>query len=315
MKAQYSESRADRRAGMRLKRVLILHAVLLVVIALFAGSVSAKSLVVMAKKVTGALPLDPADGLWTGASSISIPLTPQVMAKPRLYESKIRELSVKALHNTKEIAFLIEWPDATEDVTLDFERALDAVALEFPSSAAAGKPHFAMGDKENTVNIWYWRASSQKQTNGERTYAASDDFAGGVLASNPLSKPQAAPIENIVALGFGSATNMNRAESQNISGKGTWRSGRWSVVMKRALTSPEKFDANFREGGVTPVAFAVWDGADGQSGSKKSVSTWYYVGIETEEKKTLYLYPVIGLIAAAGIEAGIIFGIRKRRKR
>lgn len=50
---------------------------------------------------------------------------------------------------------------------------------------------------------------------------------------------------------------MERAEVQNITGSGTWQSGRWKVVFKRALATQENLNVKFREGGVTPVAFAV----------------------------------------------------------
>ncbi len=195
----------------------------------------------------------------------------------------------------------------------EWDKFSDVVALEFPSTSAAAKPHFAMGDKENTVNIWVWKASWQKTANSEKLYASVDDFLGGVLSDNPVSKPRKSPIENIVAQGFGSATDMEKSEIQDVAGNGKWESKKWSVVFKRTLTSRDKYDVSFKEGGVTPVAFAVWNGSDSDRGGRKVVSTWYYVGLETEEKKTTYIYPVIALFASAGIVAGLVFVIRKRR--
>lgn len=281
---------------------------------LLIGSAFSQGLVVMAKKVSGDLPLDPSNSLWNAPSPLEIPLAPQVMAKPRTYESPIKSLKVKALHNSKEIAFLVEWSDQSEDSSLDLDKFPDAVALEFPSAAAAAKPHFAMGDKENTVNIWAWRANWQQVSDSERLYATVDDFAGGVLADNPVSRPKRSPVENIVAQGFGSATDMERSENQNIAGNGKWESKKWSVVFKRALATTDKFDVVFKEGGVTPLAFAVWNGFDGDRGGRKVVSTWYYVGLETEERKTTFIYPVIAFVVSAGIMAGIVLAIRKKRR-
>ncbi|MFN3395499.1 MAG: ethylbenzene dehydrogenase-related protein [Thermodesulfovibrionales bacterium] len=280
---------------------------------LFAGYVQSQGLVVMAKKVSGELPSDPKDGAWGKAVAINVPLVPQVMAKPRIYESKIKELKVRAMHNTKDIAFLIEWEDPTDDSSVDIDKFSDAVALEFPSQTAKEKPHFAMGDKENTVNIWFWKATWQKAVEGERLYAMVDDFAGGIEVGNPVSKQRAIPVENIIAQGFGSATDMEKANNQNVTGKGLRDGNRWIVLFKRPLSSSERFEALFKEGGVTPVAFAVWNGSDGERGGRKVVSTWYYVGLETEEKKTTYIYPIIAFIVTAAILAGIIFLVRKKR--
>jgi hypothetical protein len=106
---------------------------------------------------------------------------------------------------------------------------------------------------------------------------------------------------------------MEKSEDRDVAGNGIWETRKWSVVFKRTLASQGKFDVSFREGGVTPVAFAVWNGSDRDRGGRKVVSTWYYVGLETEEKKTTYIYPLIALIVSAGILAAIILGIRRKR--
>lgn len=306
-----TEMRKHRGQGGEISIIFYIFSILILV---FAGAAYPQGLVVMAKKVSGELPLDPAGEIWQKAPSLEIPLAAQVMAKPRIYDSKIKSLSIRALHNTKDIAFLVEWADHARDASLDIGEFSDAVALEFPSSNARGKPHFAMGDEENASNIWYWKAAWQERLDGNKSYAAADDFAGGMQAGNPVSR-RTSPVENINAQGFGSANEMEKAEVQNITGNGKWQSNKWKVVFKRALTTPESLNVSFKEGGVTPIAFAVWDGISGDRGGRKVVSTWYYVGLETEEKKTIYLYAVIALVAAAGIETGIIFGIRKKRRR
>lgn len=277
------------------------------------GMAYAQGLVIMAKKVSGELPSDPKDGKWTQAHSINIPLAPQVIASPREYESKIKELTVRAMHNTKDVTFLVEWEDPTEDASVDIDKFSDAVALQFPSQTAKEKPHFAMGDKENTVNIWFWKAAWQKRAEVGRLYAMVDDFAGGIEAGNPVSVSRANPVENIIAQGYGSATDMEKADVQNITGKGLRNGNRWAVVFKRSILSEERYDALFKEGEVIPVAFAVWDGSEGHRGGRKVISTWYYVGLETEERKTTYVYPVVAFILTSAILTGIIFLIRKKR--
>lgn len=278
------------------------------------GTAYSQGLVVMAKKVSGDLSPDPGGAFWSGAYSVDVSLVPQVMAKPRIYESGIKKLSVRAVHNTREIAFLLEWDDKTKDAEISGDLFSDAVALEFPSSAAQARPHFAMGDKDNAVNIWYWKAAWQEKPGNGIQYAMVDDFLGGVMAGNPVSQERPSPVQNIIAEGYGTATDMERSGNHGVRGGGVWKSDKWAVVLIRALASDEKFNANFSEGGVTPVSFAVWNGSDRERGGRKVISTWYYVGLETEERKTTYIYPVIAFIVSAAILAGIVIAIRKRRK-
>jgi len=278
-----------------------------------AVTVHSQGLIVMAKKVSGEVPSEPSDAMWRDATALSIPLAPQVMAKPRIYESKIKELKVRAIHNTRDIAFLIEWEDPTEDASIDIDKFSDAVALEFPSQTSKEKPHFAMGDKENPINIWFWRAAWQKADEKKRLYAMVDDFAGGLQVGNPVSIKRTYPVENLIAEGFGSVTDIRKAHNQDILAKGIRDGKKWLVIFKRSLTSSDKFEVSFKEGGVIPIAFAVWDGSEGHRGGRKVVSTWYYVGLETEERAGTYVYPVIAFLLTGAIIAILIFAIRKRR--
>jgi complex iron-sulfur molybdoenzyme family reductase subunit gamma len=270
-------------------------------------------MIIMARKVTGPIPLDSNHALWKSASFIDVLLAPQVMAKPRVYTSEVEKMRVKALHNAEEIAFLVQWDDRSRDASEDLERFSDAVALEFPSTNAKKRSHFAMGDVENTVNIWFWKAVWEESPGRERVYAVADDFLGGVQAGNPLSKPRTSPVENMIAQGFGSATDMERTEGQPVSGSGKWQSHTWSVVFRRSLTTQNEFEVRFREGGVVPVSFAVWNGSEKHRGGRKAISTWYYVGMETETPATVYLYPLLTFLGTGALLIGLVFVVRKRK--
>jgi hypothetical protein len=292
-----------------------------------------QGLVMLAKKVTQDLPLDAEDAIWQTARSVEVPLTTQVMARPRTYESVIKNLQVKAVHNAKEVAFRLEWADPSEDIILDLDKFPDAVAMEFPSSSSTGRPHFGMGDEENNVNIWYWKSIWQTpkgQTQpteeavkakeyaphfrtDEKTHIFVDDFLTGTLAGNPVSTPGRSPVENLVARGFTTLTDNETEKNPKLSGFGRWNSDKWAVVFKRELASNDPFDVTFKEGTVVPVSFAVWNGAEAQRGGQKVLSTWYYVGLETEQKSTVYIYPIIAFLLAIVIEYGLILWIRSKR--
>jgi DMSO reductase family type II enzyme heme b subunit len=67
---------------------------------------------------------------------------------------------------------------------------------------------------------------------------------------------------------------------QNVAGQGVWHDGFWSVVFMRDLASKEADDVNFQPGKATPVAFAVWNGEQGDRNGRKMVSNWYQLLLE-----------------------------------
>jgi len=147
----------------------------------------------------------------------------------------------------------------------------------------------------------------------EKTHIFVDDFLTGVLAGNPVSTPGRSPVENLVAKGYSSLTDNETEDNPKLNGYGKWTSDKWTIVFKRELFSKDPFDVSFKEGGVTPVSFALWDGSEMQRGGRKGVSTWYYVGLETEQKATLFLYPLLAFVISAAALYGLIMWIRVKR--
>jgi len=91
--------------------------------------------------------------------------------------------------------------------------------------------------------------------------------------------PRLSPVEDLVAGGFGTLTS-EPAEGQNVQGNGTWENGRWRVVFNRDLASSESEDVTFKAGQVYSVAFAAWDGANGERNGQKSTSQWVSLQLE-----------------------------------
>ena len=79
------------------------------------------------------------------------------------------------------------------------------------------------------------------------------------------------PVEDMNAEGFSTLTTQAH---QDVQGKGNWNNNRWAVVYKRALTTEDKNDTQFT-GGKTPIAFAVWNGANKERNGQKGVTQWH----------------------------------------
>jgi len=78
---------------------------------------------------------------------------------------------------------------------------------------------------------------------------------------------------------------------KEVSAQGQWKDGRWQVLMKRKRTGTEG-EISFNEGEFIPVSFANWDGSNGETGSKHTLSTWFWLLLPPESDPIkLYVYP------------------------
>lgn len=202
---------------------------------------------------------DPASALWSRAESERIALIATPLAlQPSAYVKasreerpfgRVREVEVRALHDGSQIAFLLEWEDTDRDVDPPGdERFPDGAALLFP--LAEGAPLVTMGAEGKPVNAWHWRAD----------------------------RPEHA--RNNVALGLGTTRVTPDASIGTVA---HWDHGRWRVVFRRALRSsaPPEEAVQMKAGDVIQVAFAVWDGSNGERGGLKSFSpAWQEITLE-----------------------------------
>ena len=117
---------------------------------------------IRSKAITGAVPMDPNSHAWDGVKYLMVGMSPQNLVAPGLAEGTVPNVKVKSVHNDKEIAYLLEWYDATEDDTETMmDKFSDAAAMMFPVKQKT-EPSFMMGDADNPVQIIYWKAAWQK---------------------------------------------------------------------------------------------------------------------------------------------------------
>lgn len=234
---------------------------------------------------------DSFNGDWSQAPLYAIPLS-------RLWQKDNDNrtvIMVRALYNRRYVAVMMEWADSTQDGEMvrvqDFQ---DAAAVQF---SVKGEPGFhGMGSKEYPVAIWFWRSeweihrAQMASLHIERAYPnrASDADVGtypaaineqaylpGRDAGNLLSRESISlSAENVSAAGPGTLET-GPLRNQTVRATGAWDGTRWKVVFVRGLRSRGKEDIEFKPGGTFPVAFAVWNGSQGDRDGQKMVSTWY----------------------------------------
>lgn len=240
------------------------------------------------QRIRGRLPTDPSDPVWESMDPVRVPLNP-------LWPEKdvVPAVAVSALHDGKHVAILCTWLDPVADgAPVRVQDFQDAIALQF--SLNGSTPFLGMGDQNNPVNIWQWKAGWQQEAEGTRpdvntTYPSMHSdiyfqtnalYRTAEAASNLLAQAaHTSPIEDANARGFGTFTSQPAAQ-QNVKGRGIWRDNHWSVVFVRELRSRDADDVQLATSKPAPVAFAVWDGQNRDRNGRKVVSNWHKLVLE-----------------------------------
>lgn len=238
-----------------------------------------------------ALPTDPLDRAWENLDPVRVPLNP-LWPEP----NQIYAVAVSALTDGRRLALLLQWRDELPlNQAIRVQDFQDAAALQFSLTGQYG--FLGMGDQDNPVNLWQWKAGWQAEVESGRrpdvhdaynsmhvdTYFATN-YATAVAADNVISQPHQSPVEDANARGFGSFTSQPLAQ-QNVQGQGIWHDGFWNVVFVRDLKSKDADDVQFPGNQPVPVAFAVWNGEQRDRNGRKMLSNWYQLVFDAAQAR------------------------------
>ena len=220
--------------------------------------------------VTATIPDDPNAEFWTKITPSNIPLEGQVIVDPRNFNPAIDLVSVRAVYNDREIAFHLSWDDPTESKGDGKQTFADAFSLQFPPKVEAGateRPYFFMGDASDAVYLLRW----------EQGKGVTEVTANGPTKIAPVANSEAA-------------------------GKAVFEHGQYRLVMKRPLGSKDAARLGFQPAVFTPVAFQAWDGGAGETGTKMSLTSWYYLRLEEPQSSRRFVIPpVVTLLTLAAM--------------
>ena len=244
------------------------------------------------------IPDDPGDEFWGKTGGVRMKLSPQLTLPTRWQFASVDEVRVNAIYNGAELALRVEWDDrfrdavhekddhevtlASKSVALPTRKDLevlrakkfaDGFSIQFPPGALEGgkKPHFAMGAPSMPVESWHYRADREGMKYISKGYFDTPD------------------------------------KMEKIPVKAKFEDGRWMAVFK----IPIEGDGRFEPGKYLPIAFAAWDGGNGENGSRGSVSTWYWIVLEPKPSPMPYAYGGITFLLCGFM--GIFF-IRRIQK-
>jgi DMSO reductase family type II enzyme heme b subunit len=234
---------------------------------------------VTATAVSDALPADPKAPLWEKMTAQNISLMGQVIVDPRNFNPSIDMVAVRAAYNDKEIAFHLTWDDPTESKADGKQVFNDAIALQFAPGAVAGadRPYFLMGDASDAVYQLRWDA-------GRGAWEAT--------ANGPAK---------VAAL-----------EASEATGQIAYADGQYRAVIKRPLAAKDDKRVAFRPTVFLPIAFQAWDGGAGETGTKMSLTSWYYLRLEEPQSKARFVVPPVVALLALGAMLLMVWAANRR---
>ncbi len=279
---------------------------------------SGGGVIIPGRRIDGPLPAGPLDPAWEWAAEVSVPLTGQATFAPRWQIPAVTDLAVRVLFNEDEIAFRLAWDDRFADTTaVDSLLSLsegwsadDTYPRLFPdggrvrgyfSDAAEVMipvryeespvlPHFVYGNAGKPVDLWRWQA--------DRQYAHANTAAVVELRAAGAERPP----------------EPHALESQTATGGGVWADGRWSVVIRRRLRTEEgAAEVQLRPGDLIPLAFHVWEGNNGETGLRMSLSSWAFLDLHEPAPVMTYFAVLLVVILAGLLELGVVRWSARRR--
>ncbi len=230
--------------------------------------------------ITQAVPTDPQSPLWDQATEAQIPLSAQQMQQPG--GGTTRAVYVRALEDGMTFAIRVSWDDDTKNETVG-SLPSDAAAIQLPIDPQH-LPYQCMGQSTSRVNIWQWKAALEKEA-GETLPTTGMEGGARDLTSNGICKA-------VETNGIGPSARSYHDGKQ------------WHVVYWRQLYKGDLVTAPIIREANTSIAFAVWNGANGETRGMKAVSTWNTLTFQTPPVNS-----AAGLVTVAAVvlvSAGIV---------
>lgn len=190
---------------------------------------------------------DPNDVIWERLPEYRVHVGPAPAVHESVelridYDDEGQDVFLTLARTSERFYVRMRWRDATPDIKTQSNRFRDAAAVQF--SLGDDETSYVMGDGPDApVNIWYWRSDGNEMQN----LAAGGPGSTTMLADQPVS---------------GAAMYVD---------KGSAEANEWTVVMSREIAATGEHHVSFDRDQI-PLAFALWQGSDGQRDGLKSVS-------------------------------------------
>jgi DMSO reductase family type II enzyme heme b subunit len=247
--------------------------------------------VIRAQPATGGLPADPSDSAWNQVEPTWIAMVGQIIQKPRWFTPSVEGVWVRALHDGTNLAVRLSWSDRSKspapawdewlgrvrtaatdvDGPLPARQGPDRFWVQFPKQVTddAERPYFLGGSSRKPVYLWRWSSSPDASEEG-------------------------------VGTGFGRfVAQSGDAETRHAA---VYADGEWRLQFTRSLVPADTTAGpTFTPGRAIPIAFFAFDGSNGETEARGSVSAWYAIFLDVPTPPTVYVTPVVAVLLTAGL--------------
>lgn len=248
---------------------------------------------------------DPDADAWGRTPEKTVEMASQEIALPHRTTPAVETIRIRAIHDGETIGFRVDWDDREiDDMTVRVDDFRDACAVLL-APGAGDETVRTMGTATTAATLLHWKADWQRDIDSGRAglddaypnrsvdaypplvdvvpgEATIEDYADagatqwlpGTDVGNPMSASRReTAVEKIVANGYGTSTT---TPTQDARGRGDHRTEGWRVTLTKPLGAADDGETTLSPGGEATCAFAVWAGADGDAGSRKSPSATVY---------------------------------------
>jgi len=237
---------------------------------------------IVAARVSGEVPEDPADPRWIDAEEIDVTLAPLWWR-----DASVLGAQLSAMHDGDSIAIRLRWPDSSRDARVFSDlQETDGAALQI--SAAETPPLFGMGSRRSPTALWHWESLRLEEIAGWEDLSEPTPHLtpvtriGSVRLDSPVyERLQGSPalsrsVETSVARGVLEGRVRTDTEGVQVLPRATDTG--WELVFVRSLG--HEGGITFTPGQPLQVACAVWNGAAGDRSAQKSISIWQLLELE-----------------------------------
>ncbi|SVA57287.1 uncharacterized protein METZ01_LOCUS110141, partial [marine metagenome] len=157
----------------------------------------------------------------------------------------------------------------------------DQLVVQFPMQMPEGmeRPYFLKGDNRRPVYLWQWTSDRMIALEGEARGVGTESFP---------------------------------ADGQDVGVEAIHQDGQWRVLFTRPLMTSDENDLDFVTGEAIPISFFVWDGDNGESGNRGSLSSWYFLILEEPISTKVYVAPPIAMLIAGALGFLMVRRVQKR---
>jgi mono/diheme cytochrome c family protein len=290
--------------------------------------------------------------LFAAAPPAYFSVVGQITEPGRAFHPAANGITVRAVYNRREIAFLLTWHDMRADVA-----GTNAPDLRVPPEEESGAPAAVPAAAED--DIWGGAAAPEEAPAAEDFWGEAavadeggDDFWGEAEAGTGAPAAPGAEFSDAVAIQlpvelpsgirkpyflFGDAqnpvdlwfvdlavkraqrylaagsTSFTAVEGEDVEVAAGYDRGEWWVILKRDLRAPG--GVAFVEAQYVPIAFSLWDGTTRERGNRRGLTQWKYLYTMPQSTPSPAWPMLRAALVVLALELGLVAWLRRRTQR